>query len=109
VQKPDEYTRSIHALTSQGTIDATEEAEQVLQKMTTMFEHGIHKVRLDGSNYKAVIHAYASLGLPYNAEKMLFLMFKDWQSDNATALPNVRIFTSVLKAWQKAKTLDSPI
>ena len=42
----------------------------------------------------SVIHAYATAGLPNQAENVMRLMFSDFKNGNVSAEPNVRCLTS---------------
>lgn len=108
-QQAEACAHRIRVLTSKCTAKTVQEAELILRSMVSQFDGNLHKVRPNGVSYNNVIHAYASLGLPSKAEKVLSVMFDDWKHGNANAEPNVRIFTGVLKAWQRAKTRESPM
>jgi pentatricopeptide repeat protein len=44
----------------------------------------------------SVIHAYAEVGLPHQAEEVMRLMFSEFNNGSKTAEPNVRCLTSKL-------------
>lgn len=84
------------------------EAETALRTAIKRFHSGQSKIRPDGACFNTVIHAYGELGNAPAAEAVLLLMFQDYEQGNLLAEPNVRVYTNVLHAWRKSRSLDAP-
>lgn len=116
-----EYVQTLHLLSDTGDGRSAHEAEVLLLEMINNHKAGLHDFQPDGGCYNryetsttfcvslynqtnisnilfpmntSVIHAYATAGLPHQAENVMRLMFSDFQNGNISAEPNVRCLTS---------------
>ena len=65
--------------------------------------HAIGGKAPNGACYNLVLKAHASTGDAEKAEDVLELMWKDYEAGNEEALPNRKIYTTVMYAWQNSK------
>lgn len=116
-----EYVQTLHLLSDTGDGRSAHEAEVLLLEMINNHKAGLHDFQPDGGCYNrydpsttfsvslynqtnmsntlfpmktSVIHAYATAGLPHQAENVMRLMFSDFNNGNTSAEPNVRCLTS---------------
>lgn len=77
-------------------------ADKYLRDWTVDF-HAIGGKAPNGVCYNLVLKAHASTGDAEKAEEVLKLMWKDHEAGNDEALPNRKIYTTVMYAWQNSK------
>jgi hypothetical protein len=88
--------------------ESPDQAHNILRVTIQQYLDCIGTLRPNGVCFNAVIHGYAQLGYAAAAENVLSLMFQDYFNyHNALAKPNVRVYTNVLHAWRKSKSLDA--
>ncbi|GAX13218.1 hypothetical protein FisN_17Hh150 [Fistulifera solaris] len=88
--------------------ESPDQAHSILRGTIQQYLDCIGTLRPNGACFNAVIHGYAQLGYAAAAENVLSLMFQDYFNyHNTLAKPNVRVYTNVLHAWRKSKSLDA--
>lgn len=104
----DQYFKTIQDLCYSKQEDNVLEALGILESMCTDYLNVKNAVQPDGAFYNTVIHALADMKKPVQAENLLIKMWEDYYAGNKRAKPNVRIYTSVLHAWQKSDLENAP-
>ena len=93
-----------------GSLESPDRAHNILRETIQQYHDCIGIIRPNGACFNAVIHGYAQLGYAAAAENVLSLMFQEYiNNDNDLAKPNVRVYTNVLHAWRKSKSVDAHV
>jgi hypothetical protein len=102
-----EYTRVLVGLSKSKDPNAGEHAQEVLQRIIDRFHAGQSFFGPDACCYNMVIVAYKDNA--ERAEQVLQLMWDGYnKGGNTLAEPNLRVYTSILKAWGHSKASHAP-
>ena len=83
---------------------AGERAEQILHRMERLSQRGPLKQHVKPTilSYNATIGAYAKIGKPIEAQRILEALQQAYQNGNTDIRPNVQSWNMVLDAWSKS-------